>query len=404
MSEKIDISFDNEKPSGDKIIIDLPEDKPVITSVARVIPELTSMGGKGLNLFYESMLIFPTGLESGYRLKYQVLLKDKFLNRILYNDKFIVAASFSGTLYFIESDTGVLKNEIIFEGETFEKSGLVLHNKFYINSVSSIFEIQAIDEFLDRNSAKQIYTVTQGYYIWTDLNTSSGDVFFVEYNPEEMKANLVQLNPDNGHVVFKQKFDMKKPEMSELCIFKDYVIFLCDNKTFAWSLIELKLSEIRDSPETNKFSILCSAGNRLFIYSSDNMIYYSDSLNDFKPTGIKRTLINSLGVMKKFVIFSKPDGWEIVTESGSPLYAHEDNDVNNLQAISNNIICLSKKNKLLMYNPEKFTEAEGIAIRSEDSTEVNEIIAAAINDKLILSLTKNGIVSGISNDKLNINV
>lgn len=404
MSERIDISFDSENTDSGKIIIDLPDDKPEIEFIHKDIPLLTSKGDFGLSLFYNSSLTFPTGIDSGFRIKYRHELKDKFLNRILFNNKFVLLASSSGTLYFIDIRSGVILNQLIFEGEVFEKTGVVIQNDFYVNSVNSVFKVNTIHEVLEKSSTKQIYIAPEGYYIWTDLNTNKKDIFFIEYNPVQKKSNIVQLNPENGHVILKQEFDMSEPDMSDVCIFKNNLVFINEENLFCWDMMEMKFTELKNAPEVNKFSLLCSSGNRLYIYSSDNMIYFSDSLTDFKPTGISRVLVNSLGAFGNYILLSKSNSWEIFTESGSLIFNDEDADTNYLQAISGNLICFSNKNKFLMYNSARFTEAEGIVIKSDDSSAQQDILAGAISDEVILCLTKSGILTGISNDKLNINV
>lgn len=404
MSERINISFEDEKSSGEKIIIDLPEEKPEKQMISRSVALLTSKGDSGLSMFYNSSLSFPTGIDSGFRIKYSKNLKDKFLNRILFNDKIVLLASSSGKLYFIDLDSGTIVNELIFEGEVFEKTGVVLQNDFYVNSVSSIFKINSKSEHLDNNSTHQIYTVSEGYFIWSDLNTNGQDIFFIEYNPSQKKSNLIHLNPENGHVIFKQEFEMNQPELSDICICKDNLIFICNDGLRVWNISSMSFIDIMNSPKVNKFSVLCTFDSRLYIYSTDNMIYFSDTLSDFKPTGVSRVLVNSFGAFEKYILLSKSNGWEIALESGSSIFTHEDIEVNFLQAISKNIFCFSNKNKLLLYNPEKFTEAEGIAIKSDDNSEPQEIIASAISNDIILCLTKNGILTGITNDKLNINV
>ncbi len=117
MNERIIIEFDDEeekKNEEDRIIIDLEETKEKFDPTRRIenIEEsyeekiLKSKvnsfpaGNPHLSNSYESNLIFPEGIEQGFRKRFSLNLKDEFFNSILENNRFIVLSSKSGNVFF----------------------------------------------------------------------------------------------------------------------------------------------------------------------------------------------------------------------------------------------------------------------------------------------------------------
>lgn len=401
MSEKIEISFDDFK-KPEKITIDLPDLIKTGRDTKLKVARLTSRGDRKLSMQYESGLTFPTGIDSGFRMKSSIQLADRFMNRILFNDSFVVLTSATGKVYFVDTESGLISGNLNFEGEVFEKTGVVIENSFYINSVVSIFCIKGDIE--KRESATQIYSVTSGYFIWTDLNAIGRNIFFIEYNPQNGFANLVALDSDNGRIICKNEFQTNSSDISDICSFGNMLIFIAGSEILCWSVEQLKFLNLPDLPEVSGDSIIAAGSNQIFIYSANDMIYGSFMPLHFKTTGISRRLINSIGVIGNYFVISKSDGWEIINDAGRVIYRHDDNDVNILQAMNVHIICLSIKNKLVMYNTNNFNEAEGIVLKSDNSDTIPEIISAAMSDTFIFALTKDGTFALITNDKLNINV
>lgn len=65
---------------------------------------------------------------------------------------------------------------------------------------------------------------------------------------------------------------------------------------------------------------------------------------------------------------------------------------------------ISQSNKIVFCNLNRFQEAEGYVIASNEKNESVEIVSAVISNNEIFLLTANGILEVFTNDKLNIHI
>jgi len=72
--------------------------------------------------------------------------------------------------------------------------------------------------------------------------------------------------------------------------------------------------------------------------------------------------------------------------------------------MNKNVLIVSKKNKIVFCNLNRFQEAESYTISSNENKESIEIISAIISNNEIFVLTSNGMLEAFTNDKLNIHI
>ena len=87
------------------------------------------------------------------------------------------------------------------------------------------------------------------------------------------------------------------------------------------------------------------------------------------------------------------------------LYSYDDVDENKIEAVSKNLLIVSKTNKIVCHNLDRFQEAEWFALSSKDNNidcEVIESVIISFHDFFVL--TKNGKLEAFTNDKLNIHI
>ena len=432
MSDKIEISFDDEetnsKKNKDKIEIDfannketeteedtLEKDSEIIANNKKDVNEkiLNSSvdsffhGNHALTGFYDSELKFPEGIEKGFRRKYSVELKDTFLNTILENNKFIVLASTSGSVYFVDRFNGEIRGKVFLENAIFEKTGLVFKNIIYVNSLSSIYRFN--NDVVGSDAAGQeVYRTSSNYYIWSNLNLCKGNIVFLEYDALNKKANLKVIDSETSIIIFDFQFEVNDFISDQIIVAGSLVFIANDNK-----LVEINLENhsskyiplfFRMSSECRIFYL----NNNLYITNPKNELYYvylKSNSTDFKYTGIKSNYINSLAGFQDNIFIGTVYGWKLYKSNGMLLYSYDDVDENKIEAVSKNILIVSKTNKIVCHNLNKFQEAEGFALKSQDSDVDSEVIESVIisyNDFFVL--TKNGKLEAFTNDKLNIHI
>ena len=432
MSKKIEISFDDEesnsKKNKEKIEIDfddiketeIDEDTPekeselIVNNRKDVTEEILNStvdsffhGNPALTGFYDSELKFPEGIEKGFRRKYSVELKDTFLNTILENNKFIVLASTSGSVYFVDRFNGEIRGKVFLENAIFEKTGLVFENVIYVNSLSSIYKFEN-DSIGSRAAEREIYRTSSNYYIWSNLNLCKGNIIFIEYDALNKNANLKVIDTEKSNIIFDFQFEVNDFISDQIIVAGSFVFIANDNK-----LVEINLENhsskyiplfFRMSSECKIFCL----NNNLYITNPKNELYYVDLKSnsiDFKYTGIKSNYINSLAGFKDNIFIGTVYGWKLYKANGMLLYSCDDVDENKIEAVSKNLLIVSKTNKIVCHNLNKFQEAEGFALKSQDSdvdSEVIESVIISFNDFFVL--TKNGKLEAFTNDKLNIHI
>ena len=146
---------------------------------------------------------------------------------------------------------------------------------------------------------------------------------------------------------------------------------------------------------------------RLYITSQSNELYYIDlpAVNhSFKTTGIKNNYINSVGGFADNIFAGTLDGWKFYKSSGLQVYTFEDEFENKIEGICKNILVISKNNKIVFCNLNRFQEAESYVISSNEKNEPVEIVSAIISSREIFVLTGKGVLEAFTNDKMNIHL
>ncbi|MDQ3194073.1 MAG: hypothetical protein M3P82_03635, partial [Bacteroidota bacterium] len=90
--------------------------------------------------------------------------------------------------------------------------------------------------------------------------------------------------------------------------------------------------------------------------------------------------------------------------SGLQIYNFDDEHENKIECISKNVLTVSQKNKIVFCNLNRFQEAEGYVIASNEKNESVEIISSVFSSHAIYVLTKNGVLEAFTNDKSNIHI
>jgi hypothetical protein len=436
MSDKIEISFDDEKEKGEepgKIIIDFgdevtePEtveikaeaeeeikDDPGIAELKQDEKPEEPAGDIKINSYYRASpslgncfpgtLKFPEGIERGFRKRFIINLKDEFFNSMVENNECLILSSKNGNIYFIDKKTGKVKNRVSLFPETFEKTGLVYENSLYINSLTGIHlaEGNGTDA-----PPKKVYSSGAGFFIWSNLNRYENFIPFLEYNPAGKTAFLKIMNTESCNIAYEYEFAVREYIHDSICIAGNYLYFSYDSRVYKLVMpgFDSLLAESFEGADEN--CILFSAGNRLFITNRDNDIYYSDfnsTMPDFKFTGIKESYINSAAGFDDNVFTGTIDGWKYFKSNGMPVYTHEDADENHIRALNANILVVSKKNRLIFHNLKRFQEAEGFTLTIEGENRPQEILTAVISNNDIFALTEEGILASFTNDRLNIHI
>ena len=433
MSEKIIIEFDDEeekkstaenKKKGkdneeNRIVIDFdsePEKEEKIIEVEEIEAgyeekirnsEVNSFyrGNPYLNNSYHTDLKFPEGIDKGFRKKFSIKLKDEFFNSVLENNRYIILASRTGNIYLTDRFTGKLKDKILLENESFEKTGIVYDNNIYLNSLKKIFRIRTTSEGM--NFQEEIYCADKDYFIWSSLNRHKDLIIFSEYNIVGKKAFIRIIDTKNINPVYDFKFEVKNFLSDRICICDGCAYLLHDNSVLIYDLERMVAKEELLNIKTDENSFIFYLNYRIYITSHSNELFYIDMppVNyRFKTTGIKNSYINSIGGFADNIFIGTLDGWKYYKSSGLQVYSHEDEYENKIECISKNILVISQSNKIVFCNLNRFQEAEGYVIASNEKNESVEIVSAVISNNDIFVLTANGILEVFTNDKLNIHI
>jgi len=402
---RIVIDFDSEPEKEEKIIevedIEAGHEEKIRNS------EVNSFyrGNPYLNNSYSTDLKFPEGIDKGFRKKFSIKLKDEFFNSVLENNRYIILASRTGNIYLADRFTGKLKDKILLENESFEKTGLVFDNNIYLNSLKKIFRIRTNTEGL--NFQEEIYCVDKNYFIWSSLNRHKDLIVFSEYNSAVKKAYIRIIDTKNIKPVYDFEFEVKNFLSDRICICDGCAYLLHDNSVLIYDLERMVAKEELLNVKTDENSFIFYLNYRIYITSHSNELFYIDMppVNyRFKTTGIKNSYINSIGGFADNIFIGTLDGWKYYKSSGLQVYSHEDEYENKIECISKNILVISQSNKIIFCNLNRFQEAEGYVIASNEKNESVEIVSAVISNNDIFVLTANGILEVFTNDKLNIHI
>jgi len=233
------------------------------------------------------------------------------------------------------------------------------------------------------NFQEEIYCADKDYFVWSSLNRHKDLIIFSEYNIAGKKAFIRIIDTKNINPVYDFEFEVKKFLSDRICICDGCAYLLHDN------------------------SFIFYLNYRIYITSQSNELFYIDMppVNyRFKTTGIKNSYINSIGGFADNIFIGTLDGWKYYKSSGLQVYSHEDEYENKIECISKNILVISQGNKIIFCNLNRFQEAEGYVIASNEKNESVEIVSAVISNNDIFVLTANGILEVFTNDKLNIHI
>jgi hypothetical protein len=419
MPGKIIIDFDDEqsrlpvKPEEEKIIIDLSEtgmqaqggevNENNVKREFEILNETVSSfygGNQHLSNFFESRIEFPSGIEKGFSERISLDLKDKFLNSILENNKYMVLSSASGNVYLIDRVSGKPKEKFAFANEVFEKTGVVKDNIIYLNSLNSIY---ILDENNGEITNKKIYTCGEGIFIWSNLNIIENNLIFLEFDNHD-KATLKTLDLKDNKLI-EHKFEVKKFITENICVVRDLAAFICDGKFIIYDIKNGHISEHECRSKLNTDLKFMYLKDRIYFTTDSSEIYYFDLLPgnfNLKFTGIKEDYINSIAGNKDFIFTGTLNGWKCYGVNGMPVYDFEDSDENRIEATSENLLIVSKKNRIVLHNLNRFQEAESTVITSEKRDD--RIVSSVISKNEVFVLTAAGILRSFTNDLMNIHV
>lgn len=432
MSDRIIIDFDDEEKKPDftkepeRIIIDLSETDEAGTGEAdaemiekkeiiEVTPEesiedkiLNSKinsfykGSPGLEGFYDASMNFPEGIDQGFRRIFNKKLKEEFFNSILESNRHVILCSKSGNVYLIDRFTGDVKDMLFFENETFEKTGLVKDNIAYVNSLS---KIHRIDSSTGKISSTDIYSSVHGSYIWSNLNYHDGRIIFAEYDPAQRKGSIKQIS-FTGEASGELEF-IADSVSDKICVAEGYAYLITGDSMIVFDIAQCSGSAEKLNIEADENSFIFYLNHRVYITTINNELYYLDlpaENHKFRNTGIRNNFINSIGGFGDNIFAGTLDGWRFYKSSGLQVYNHEDEYENKVECISRNILAVSQKNKIVFCNLNRFQEAEGYVIATDDRNDSVEIVSAIFSFDTVYVLTRNGIIEAFATDKLNIHI
>jgi len=359
-------------------------------------------GNTGLSGYFESSLKFPEGIEQGFRTKYGIELEDTFLNSILENNRYIILTSVKGKVYFIDRFTGKLNESIYLENEIFEKTGVVVDNTVYLNSLKKIFEFSKTGI-----SKKEIFSAEENYFIWSNLNRFGNRLVFVLYEPVSGRAFFKTLRLSENFTGYEYGFTSEKFLGSSVCIAYGRAYVLFDGKLLEYNFEKQTGGIFDPGIETDLNSIIFYSNGKLYITSAMNELYYLElpaANYKFKFTGIKDPYMNSAGGFGDNLFTGTIDGWNFYKSGGMRVYRYDDESENKIECISKNILVVSQKNKIVFCNLNRFQEAESIVMTSTAEDSSAEIVSAAVSGNEIAVLTSNGLLKVFTNDKLNIHI
>jgi len=416
MPERIIIEFpeDGNKSNDDnKIVIDIKEEiipEVVIktdTSRKQIEESRINSSYKGtanINGFFKSDVKFPEGIDKSFRKKYHLELKDNFLNSILENNKYFILSSVSGNIYLLDRFDFSIKHKIFIEDNVFEKTGLVFENRIYINSVKNIFEIK---EENDEIYQEMLYSSERDFFIWSNLNRYKNLILFLEYNPESKKALLKIIDTANYNSITEFEFTSNEFLSESVCIGEGMAYILNDNKIAVCDLMTMDFKEVKiETPGFTSSHFLFQSYKMYFVKDMQEIYYLNTSANEtsYKYSGIKLNYVNSISGHGENLFLGTIDGWKCYKNNGLPVYSFDDEYENKIECCNENFVVITKKNKFVIHNLNRFQEAESRTISSASKSETDDIISVIMSYNNLLALTKDGIIELYADDNLNIHI
>lgn len=420
MSEKIIIDIDDihEDPAPEKrerIVIDFSEeenapqeplviDKPQETLREKIESSAADSffrGNASLNGFCDTSLEFPEGIDQSFGVNFRMKLGDEFLSSLLVTNKHVVAASKNGTVYLADRFDGMFCDKIRFDGETFEKTGVVHGNKIYLSSPRRIFGIDSAS----LNTKEELYCSPEGSFIWSSLNRFGETIVFAEYSPTEDSYRLNALSLKDGGLSSTPYLGRFRGDL--ICICGPAAYSVHGSRLIAFDLETLSCNVHDININCGESPYLMSSGGRLFVTSHSNEVYVLDlpPLNyNFRFTGIRNTFMNSMAGFADNLFIGTLEGWKFFKSGGVQVYSFEDEYENRIEAVSRNVLVISQKNKVVFVNLNRFQEAESVVISGESAEQSVEVISTLISHRDIYTVTSNGILTAFTNDKMNIHI
>lgn len=411
MSPKIEISFDDNE--NEKIEVNLDQnldvnldeqiiiaDKITEPASSLVIPaNFYYAGNQAANKFYDSLIEFPGGIESGFRKKFSIEFKDEFYSSILTDNKNLILVSTKGTVYFIDKVSGELRSKVALDNELVEKTGLIIEDEIYVNSLKRIYKS-------DNNNKEILFIADESFYIWTNLNRYENYLIFAEYSDEQRLFRIIFYDIKQNNYITLSEVKIEKFISDRIIVHGDKAYFIFDNKCLLVNLKKNETEIIDLGFETNERSFIFAI-NKGIVLVNNNEVYFLDVMhndNVFKYTGIKENFINSGGGTGENIFLGTGNGWYHYKINGVLVTHYEDTEENIIEAIGKNVLAISRRNKVIFYNLNKIQEAEGFILSSQDFNITHEIISVVFDRSLIYVLTHQGILTAFSNDKLNIHI
>lgn len=383
MPDKIIISFDDEDEEA-PVPAPAPEPAPEAAeppSEENIIPlDSYPKGSRYLNKFYNSPLEFPSGIEKSFFLQNTVNLKDEFLNSILETSRHIVLSSVQGSIYFVNKNTLAVDERFNFKEQSFEKTGIVIQDTVYINSLDRIYKISGMN-------AEEIYSPEKGFYIWSDLNYDT-KLIYIEYNPA---AGKVMFHGVSGSV----EIPVQSAPSGGIVVSDEGYAFTAGGELFIIGR-DNEVRKFRINPQ-DECPLFWADGKIFFVQTGGEIYFLKD--NAVRYSGIRNRFLNSAASAGKIIFTGNMNGWDAYTFTGNVIFSHSENSPCLVPAVSENIVCVCVDNDLLLHNMNNLSEAENIYIKSGSG-----IISVMISGNAIYALTKNGILALINNSKINIKI
>lgn len=364
-------------------------------------------GSANLNGFFKSDLKFPEGIDKSFRRKHHLEIKDNFLNSVLENNKYFVLSSVSGNVYFLDRFDFSVKNKIFIEENVFERTGLVVENKIFINSVKNIYEFKEQESLDNEVYYDAIYTSERDYFIWSNLNRYKNLILFLEYNPESKKALLKIIDTVNHFSITEFEFVSNDFLSDSICIGEGMAYVLNDDKILICDLMTMDFREIKiDTPGFSTSHFLFQNYKLYFAKDLQEMFYISSSSKEtgYKYSGIKLNYINSLYGYGENLFLGTIDGWKCYKNNGLLVYSFDDEYENKVECCNENLVVIVKKNKFVIHNLNRFQEAESRTVSSTGRDESDDIVSVLISFNNLIVLTKDGIIELYADDNLNIHI
>lgn len=405
-ADKIIISFDDaEEPEKEKLEIEIkdsvpePEPKPAVETFEKI--SSFPYGDRGYTLNSKSNLEFPSGIERGFGVEFTADLKQSFLNSILESGKYIILASVDGFINLVEKSSGKLYERFFFEGERFEKSGVVLNDRIYVNSIRKIYLIaDNTPSVIPANagihcSPVVFYTAPEGFFIWSSLNEFNGNIIFTLFSPKENTGKIIEKTQDgNENIIYS--FNPGNYISGEILAAESSLYTLFDNKICVITGNTQTLIENSFAFSYDVYSVLL---NDVIYFNSPSGEIYTLDKNSFSTrfTGIRTSNINSIAASDDVIFTGTSTGWSAFHRNGVELYSHIDVDKNTLLGIGKNILAASVNNKIMFHNTAKFAEAQMFSLS-------DEIVSARVSANSVYVLTKTGKLESFKNDMLIIHI